>query len=90
MDFAPIVPRRIAIDRITMVPPGAKFIIYDITIPPNTEDTPTIIDIIIVFLNPFPNIIAVIFGMTINEEIRRTPTRRSEAITARLARPMNR
>ena len=74
----------------TMVPPGAKFIKYDVTMPPNTDETAIIIDIIAVFLNPFPNIIAVMFGITINDDINRTPTKRSDEITARLARPINR
>ena len=74
----------------TMVTPGAKFITYDITMPPNTDETAIIIDINAVFLNPFPNIIAVMFGITINEDINRTPTKRSDAITARLARPIKR
>jgi hypothetical protein len=67
-----------------MIPPGAKFIMYDITIPPNTDKTAIIIDINAVFLNPLPNIIAVMFGITINEDISSTPT--SDEITARLAR----
>lgn len=73
-----------------MVPPGAKFIMYDITMPPNTDETAIIIDINAVFLNPFPNVIAVIFGITINEDINRTPTKRSDEITARLARTIKR
>ena len=63
---------------------------YDITMPPNTDETAIIIDINAVFLNPFPNIIAVMFGITINEDINRTPTKRRDAITARLARPIKR
>ena len=75
----PILPSRIAIEKMTIVPPGAKFIIYDVTMPPKTDETAIIIDIIAVFLNPFPNIIAVMFGITINEDISRTPTKRSDA-----------
>ena len=77
-------------EKMTMVPPGAKFIMYDITMPPNTDETAIIIDINAVFLNPFPNVIAVIFGITINEDINRTPTKRSDEITARLARTIKR
>ena len=74
----------------TMVPPGAKFITYDIIIPPITQRTEVKLDINNVFLNPFPNIIAVIFGITINEEISKTPTNRMDAITVTLASVMNR
>lgn len=74
----------------TIVPPGARFATYEITIPINTDETAIIIDIKAVFLNPFPNIIAVMFGITINEDISRTPTKRRDAITAKLARPINR
>jgi hypothetical protein len=77
-------------EKMTMVPPGAKFIMYDITMPPNTDETTIIMDINAVFLNPFPNVIAVIFGITINEDINRTPTKRSDEITARLARTIKR
>lgn len=77
-------------EKMTMVPPGAKFIMYDITMPPNTDETAIIMDINAVFLNPFPNVIAVIFGITINEDINRTPTKRSDEITARLARTIKR
>jgi len=90
IDFAPIVPRRIKIVKRTMTPPGAKFVMYDTTIPNNTDETATIIDINAVFLNPFPNIIAVMFGITISEDISNTPTSRSDDITARLARAINR
>ena len=73
-----------------MTPPGAKFVMYDTTMPNNTDETAITIDIKAVFLNPFPNIIAVMFGITINEDISSTPTRRSDEITARLARAINR
>jgi hypothetical protein len=86
----PIVPRRKNTVKRTIVPPGARFAMYEITIPTNTEETAIIIDIIAVFLNPFPNIMAVMFGITINDEISKTPTKRSDEITAKLARPINR
>jgi hypothetical protein len=89
-DFAPIVPRSIKIFVRTIVPPGARFATYEITIPINTDETAIIIDINAVFLNPFPNIIAVTFGITINEEISRTPTKRTDAIRAKLARLIKR
>ena len=63
---------------------------YDIIIPPITDRTAVKIDINNVFLNPFPNIIAVIFGITINEDISKTPTSRREAITVTLASTMKR
>ena len=73
----------------TIVPPGAKSKTKEVTIPPMTDTAAIEIDINIVFLKPFPSIIALIFGITINEEIRRTPTRRTDTITAKLARTMN-
>ena len=75
---------------ITIVPPGAKFITYDINIPPITDMIAIKIDINKVFLNPFPSIIAVIFGITINEEISKTPTNLTEAITVRPASTIKR
>ena len=71
---------------ITIVPPGAKFIMYEVIIPPITDKTAMIMEINAVFLNPFPNVIAVMFGITINDEISRTPTSRNEVITVTLAR----
>ena len=58
---------------------------YEETIPPITDKTAMIMDISAVFLNPFPNVIAVIFGITINDEISKTPTNRNEVITVTLA-----
>lgn len=89
-DFATIEQRNIAIDKMTMVPPGAKLNTYEITIPPSTEKTAIETEISAVFLNPFPNVIAEIFGITINEDISSTPTRRTEAMTVKLARTINR
>ena len=79
-----------AIEEITIVPPGAKLKINENTIPLITDATAIEIAINVVFLKPFPNIIALMFGITINEEIRRTPTRRTDTITAKLARTINR
>ena len=90
IDFATRLPTSIKMVVRTIVPPGARFATYEITIPITTDETAIIIDINAVFLNPFPNIIAVMFGITINEEISRTPTKRSDAITVKLARPINR
>ena len=59
------------------------------TIPNTTENTDIAQEINIVFLNPLPNISAVIFGITISEEISKTPTSLIEAIMVMLARIMN-
>lgn len=85
-----ITARKTPTEIMTIVPPGAKFITYDITIPTTTERTAMKIDINKVFLNPFPNIIAVIFGITINEEISKTPTNLTEVITVTLASTIKR
>ena len=85
-----ITARKTVTEIMTIVPPGAKFITYDITIPPITDRAAVKIDINNVFLNPLPNIIAVIFGITINEEISKTPTSRTEVITVTLASTMKR
>ena len=69
----------------TIVPPGAKFIRYEVTIPPITDNIAMMMDINAVFLKPLPNIIAVIFGITINDEISKTPTSRNEVIMVILA-----
>ena len=45
-------------------------------------------DIIAVFLKPFPNIMAVMFGITINDDISRTPTNRIDVMTTMLAGTM--
>ena len=58
-------------------------------IPNTTENTDIAHEIKIVFLNPLPNINAVIFGITINEEISKTPTSLMDAIMVILARTMN-
>lgn len=58
-------------------------------IPNTTENTDIAHEISIVFLNPLPNINAVMFGITISEEISKTPTSRIDAIMVILARIMN-
>jgi hypothetical protein len=63
---------------------------YEITIPAITDKTAIIIDINAVFLNPFPNITAVILGITISDEISKTPTNLNEVITVTLASTMKR
>ena len=45
-------------------------------------------DIIAVFLKPFPNIMAVMFGITINDDISSTPTNRIDVMTTMLASTM--
>ena len=84
------VAKKVPIDIRTIVPPGDKLVTYDIVIPDKTENTPTKADINAVFLNPFPNIIAVMLGITINEEISSTPTNRIDVITVILARTTKR
>ena len=76
------------IETMTIVPPGAKLRMYDIIIPDSPENTATKADINAVFLNPFPNIMAVILGITINDEISNTPTNRIDVITVILASTM--
>jgi hypothetical protein len=84
------VTRNITIETSTIVPPGAISHIYENIIPISTEQTAIIIDPIAVFLNPFPSIMAVILGITINEEIKSTPTNLIEVITVILASTMKR
>ena len=74
----------------TIVPPGAKFSIYEIIIPVTTDNTDIETETKAVFLKPFPNIIAVIVGITINEEISKIPTNRIDAITVMPASTMKR
>lgn len=59
------------------------------TIPNTTENTDIAQERNMVFLNPLPNISAVIFGITISDEISKTPTSLIEAIMVILARIMN-
>ena len=54
--------------------------------PDTTEITEMKTEISAVLLKLAPNIIAVILGITINEEISRIPTNLMEAITVKLAR----
>lgn len=58
--------------------------------PKTTEKIEIAHEINIVFLNPFPSINAVMFGITINEEISRTPTSLIDAIIVMLAIIINR
>jgi hypothetical protein len=65
MDFVHRILRRMAIDKITIVQPSAKLKTNRNTMPPMTATTAIETDIKIVFLKPFPNAIALIFGITI-------------------------
>jgi hypothetical protein len=56
--------------------------------PDTTEIIEMKTEISAVLLKLAPNIIAVILGITIREEIRRIPTNLMEAITVKLARTM--
>ncbi len=73
---------------IAIVPLGAELTMYDRNMPITTEVIEMSIEISTVFLNPVPNIMAVIFGITISEEMSKTPTNLMEAITVKLARIM--
>lgn len=73
---------------IAIVPLGAELAMYDRNMPITTEVIEMSIEISTVFLNPVPNIMAVIFGITISEEMSKTPTNLMEAITVKLARTM--
>ena len=57
--------------------------------PNTTEKTEIAHEINIVFLNPLPSKSAVMFGITINEEINKTPTSLIEAIMVILASTIN-
>lgn len=73
---------------IAIVPLGAELTMYDRNMPITTEVIEMSIETSTVFLNPVPNIMAVIFGITISEEMSKTPTNLMEAITVKLARTM--
>lgn len=73
---------------IAIVPLGAELTRYDRNMPITTEVIEMSIEISTVFLNPVPNIMAVIFGITISEEMSKTPTNLMEAITVKLASTM--
>ena len=72
-DFTENVIRKTKTEIRTIVPLGAEFNIYDNTIPETTETTDMNTEINAVLLKPVPNIMAVIFGITINEEISKIP-----------------
>lgn len=71
-----------------IVPLGAELTMYDRNMPITTEIIEMSIEISTVLLNPVPNIMAVIFGITISEEMSKIPTNLMEAITVKLARTM--
>jgi hypothetical protein len=64
MDFVHRILRRMAIDKMTIVHPGAKLKTNGNRMPPMTASTAIETDMQIVFLKPFPNAIALIFGIT--------------------------
>ena len=74
MDFRPIVTVKIPIDSKTIVPEGVISKAYDSMIPPTTEKIANAIEIRMVFLNPFPYMIAVTLGITNRAEINKIPT----------------
>lgn len=89
-DFTENVIRKTKTEIRTIVPLGAEFSIYDNTIPDTTETIDMNTEINTVLLKPVPNIMAVMFGITISEEISKIPTNLIEAITVTLARTMKR
>ena len=89
-DFTENVIKKTKTEIRTIVPLGAEFNIYDNTIPDTTETIDMNTEINAVLLKPVPNIMAVIFGITISEEISKIPTNLIEAITVTLARTMKR
>ena len=71
-----------------IVPLGAELSAYDRNMPLTTDVIEMSTEINRVLLNPVPNIMAVILGITVNEEISKIPTNLMDAITVRLARTM--
>lgn len=65
----------------TIVPLGARFATYDKMIPNTTETIAKLLEIRMVCLKPLPSTMAVKLGITINEEISRTPTNLIDAMT---------
>src|SRR5437660_9485855 len=88
--FTNNVPIYIATNIITIVPDGAQLRGYDKIIPATVAVTDKEIEMIIVFLNPFPIIMLVKFGITISAEMSKIPTNLIVTITATAAREMKR
>lgn len=86
--FAIYTNRKREIEISAIVPLGAELSVYDRKIPLTTDVTEMRIEISSVLLNPAPNIMAVILGITVNEEMSKIPTNLMDAITVKLARTM--
>ena len=86
--FAIYTNRKREIEISAIVPLGAELSAYDRNIPLTTDVTEMRIEISSVLLNPAPNIMAVILGITVNEEMSKIPTNLMDAITVKLARTM--
>ena len=65
----------------TIVPLGARFTTYHKMIPNTTEKTAKLHEIRMICLKPLPSTMAVKSGITINEEISKTPTNLIAAMT---------
>jgi hypothetical protein len=65
----------------TIVPLDARFTTYDKMIPNTTEKIAILHEIRMVCLKPLPSTMAVKLGITINEEISKTPTNLIDAMT---------
>ena len=86
--FATYTKRKKEIEISAIVPLGAELSTYDRNMPLTTDVIEMSTEINRVLLNPVPNIMAVILGITVNEEISKIPTNLMDAITVRLARTM--
>ena len=86
--FAIYTNRKREIEISAIVPLGAELSVYDRNIPLTTDVAEMRIEISSVLLNPAPNIMAVILGITVNEEMSKIPTNLMDAITVKLARTM--
>jgi hypothetical protein len=86
--FATYTNRKREIEISAIVPLGAELSKYDRNIPLTTDADEMRIEISRVFLNPAPNIMAVILGITVKEEMSKIPTNLMDAITVKLARTM--
>lgn len=86
--FATYTKRKKEIEISAIVPLGAELSAYDRNMPLTTDVIEMSTEINRVLLNPVPNIMAVILGITVNEEMSKIPTNLMDAITVRLARTM--
>src|SRR6476646_4650721 len=90
MCFPKTTVRKIAVAVRTIAPLGAIFIMKETIMPTITEQADTPQDMIAVFLNPLPIVIAVMFGSTMRDDMSNTPTNFIDAMTVTLAITMKR